>query len=683
MNDLDRLLSESLKGAGDSYLPRNAVAAREEFAARRKRRFVWQLSGGVALAGAAVAAALFFASAEPLVRDEVEPGPMEVAALDILTRFEVGEEPLAIGAGKDFRLWIASREGGSVSRIDLNTGDVEKIDLPGANEIVVGAENVWVSGEAGNYLRINEAMPEIVDDGNFVENAGGSQLLDLAVGGDAEGAAWAVDLDGCVWELTTPREVGCSEPGFFPTDVATDADEAWILDSGRGYARQVNADEGVNDDRPSDYYEGLPSSEFGDMTIVGNSLWVSGSGRIVTVDLETSERRNLEIDGDYADLAVGPETVWALAGWADGDQRARVYELSHDLEVIGISDILRGEPSDLVADANGVWITIRYRNEVIYLSRGETAPPVPPVVEDEAAERGDVVMVFGKDGDIWAAYADGTIGALTQTPNEEAFPVLIDSLDGTGSGAVIFERGFEGGTPKLVHIDLSTLEEQELVDGYRPAAGSPDEQAWLGTSASVPTVVVGTLFSDGPNVLTIEDVDGEPVQLSQLAWDAGSTFLYGLTTGKSPGSVVEIDPEGDGAEAIQRPQEGARYTAVAPADIGGTITVIRVCCDDAEGPMTVELGELIGSSGSMEYRTIADLSDLPWAGFDDMTLTPAAGLSAMPNEDGTVTWGTLDASAWVVSDGVRGFLVDDSGEARELPWEIHGGIDVNEDRNLR
>ena len=83
----------------------------------------------------------------------------------------------------------------------------------------------------------------------------------------------------------------------------------------------------------------------------------------------------------------------------------------------------------------------------------------------------------------------------------------------------------------------------------------------------------------------------------------------------------------------------------------------------------------------MNYRTIADISDLPWAGFDDMTLTPATGLSATPAQE-EVVWGPSDGPAWVVSDGVRGFLVDDQGEVQVLPWEIHGGADVNESRNL-
>lgn len=386
MTDLDRLLRESLKETGSSYSPPDPVAAQEKFVARR-RRHLWQLSGGIAVAAAGLAAVLFFASAVPVNPDEIQPGPMEPAALSILTHFEVGTEPLSIAAGGDRRLWIASREGDSVSRIDLDSGLVDKIDLPGANEIVVDDESVWVSGESGDYLRIDEDMPENVFDGNFVERSDGGQLVDLAVGGHPRGGTWAVDTEGCIWELTTPSG-GCNADEDVATDVASDDDETWILASEQGYAWFFDGDPTSQEGRPGQNYSDLPASEYGDMAMTEDTLWVSGGGRIVTVDLETGQRRELEIDGDYADLALGPETVWALAGWADGDQRGRVYEFSPDLEVIGISDVLRGEPSDLVADANGVWITIRHRNEVIYLSRGETTPPVAPLDEEEPAADG-------------------------------------------------------------------------------------------------------------------------------------------------------------------------------------------------------------------------------------------------------------------------------------------------------
>ena len=677
MNDIDRLLSESLKGAGESYSPRDAAAAREEFATRRRRRFVWQLSGGVALAGAAVAAALFFASAGPLVSDEepIDPGPMEIAALQILTRFDVGEEPLAIGAGDDYRLWIASRTEGNVSRIDLNSGEIETVDLPGANEIVVGAENVWVSGENGDYLRINEANPRDVLDGDFVEQSGGAQLIDLAVGGDAQGGAWAVDTEGCLWELTIPSDWYCAEAGYFPTDVATDEDEVWVLDSGRGIARQMNAEPGINDGRPSTEYRALPASEYGDLTMTDNALWVSGGGRVDRVDLETGEVTKLEIDGDYADLAVGPETVWALAGWAEGDERARVYELSHDLEIIGVSGILSGEPSDLVADANGVWITVRYRNEVIYLSRGETTPPVPPDPDGGGSEeKGNVVMVFGKDGDIWAAYADGAIGALTQTGAEEAHPVLVEIPYRDQTLGVLFDRVKPGKPSELVLLDLADMSEAHIGDGSWPANSGDLATAWLGNSASVPWVTIADLFTDFSNELTIEDENNEPVQMSQLAWDRDGRFVYGLT---ADGRIVSIDSTGEMGEVYATRDPRFRYSAVASGGSADSVWVIRV----SEGGV-VELGELTGwTSGSPEYHSLIDLSALPWAATDDFTLTNADGLSAMPNEDGTVTWGPLDAPAWVVSDGVRGFLVDEEVE-QELPWEIHDGADVNEERNL-
>lgn len=678
MTDLDRMLSESLKETGNSYSPSNAVAARDEFVSRRRRRFVWQLSGGLALAGAAVAAALFFASAEPLQKEKLEPGPFEPAALNLLTSFEVGTEPLAIGAGKDMRLWIASREGGSVSRINLTTGAVEEIALPGANEIVVGAENVWVSGEEGNYLRINEAKPRQILDGDLVEENDGGQLIDLAVGGDAQGAAWAVDDAGCVYELTTPEVITC-EPGNFATDVATDTDETWLLNSDVGRAWLLNADPGVTEGRPGDEFEGLPRSEYGDMTMTENKLWVSGGGTIATVDLETGAMEEIEVDGDYADLAVGPDTVWALAGWGDNDPRSRVYELSHELEIIGVSDIIRGEPSDLVADPNGVWITVRYENEVIYLSRGETAPPAPdlqPAPDEPTSKHGDVVMVFAKDGDIWAAYADGTIGALTKTRAEEAHPVFMENIFSNDAPAVLFDRVEQGQPSRLYWIDLATMEEHSMVDGRAPASENTNRAAWLGNSASVPWVAVGELFSDEPTELTIKDENDEPVQLSQLAWDRDGRFVYGLT---SDGRIASIDSTGELGEVYATADTGYRYAAVSMGGSMDSATVLRR--RNSGGPL--ELGELTDwATGTPTYRGITEIPAPPSGAFVfEVTVTPADGLSAAENEDGMVTWGSLDAAAWVVSDGVAGWLVDEE-RVTKLPWEIHRGADVNEERDL-
>jgi hypothetical protein len=229
----------------------------------------------------------------------------------------------------------------------------------------------------------------------------------------------------------------------------------------------------------------------------------------------------------------------------------------------------------------------------------------------------------------------------------------------------------------MIHLDLATMQEHEMFDGWRPAQGSSDDpQAWLGTSASVPNVVVGTLFSDGPQVLTIEDENGEPVQLAQLAWDAGGRFVYGLT---SDGRVVSVDSTGELAEVYAAPANGYRYVAVATGTSQDGVAVLRL--SDRNAPL--ELGELTDwTSGSPTYRPIAEAPSLSADDFaHEMTLTPAAGLAATPTQE-EVVWGPSDAPGWIVSNGVQAFLVDDRGGTQQLPWEIHRGADVNEDRDL-
>ncbi|MDQ3877118.1 MAG: hypothetical protein M3290_02030, partial [Actinomycetota bacterium] len=155
MNDLDRLLEESLQSMTDSArAPRGAQRTRAqiEFARRLRRRRITYSVGASLLAGAAAVVAILFALGAFDLGVRRHAAPFRPAAPRGLIR--TGSQPVDLSPGGD-SLWVANSGDATLTRVDPATGIVTSQIFVGGKptDIEAGSGHEWVANAGANTVQ--------------------------------------------------------------------------------------------------------------------------------------------------------------------------------------------------------------------------------------------------------------------------------------------------------------------------------------------------------------------------------------------------------------------------------------------------------------------------------------------------------------------------------------------------
>lgn len=368
MKDIDRVISQALASEAERFVPDDLAGAEQRFLrSRRRRRFTWFTGATLATAAAVVAVAVF--PRPDLARNE-EPTP---AAAGIAATVEVGDAPTAVAAGAD-AVWVANAGEGTVTRIDPVTNRVvATISVGGTpDEIAIGPDVVWVArSDNSSVLRIDPSSNEMVSEGGGqVVGDGGPGHLDLAVQGSD---LWVVHAEDRQVIRITPVMTQYLPGNLRATDVTMYPDgPGWTYDGATGVLRLVAREEGE-----SHYItvEGVPVSEHGDLAVGGGAVWVSNDlGTIARVEDSGDFRKShIDVGGRHSDLSYGGGYLWALTANEADDGTATLRQIDPvTAQVVGQEFALEGDPVDVSADDDAVWVANQDADTV---TRIDVTPP--------------------------------------------------------------------------------------------------------------------------------------------------------------------------------------------------------------------------------------------------------------------------------------------------------------------
>ena len=361
-DDLDRLLRDSLKSAGDRYdgikSPQRKAAARARFLERyEKRRWVFPFTTAVAAAALAgvIAVGVYVVvdspGAPPRERDS------EIAAgQEAIVSFPVDGDPVDIGV-RDTGVWVADAADGELARFDPATGDpVSSIAVGDPRSLSIGVGSVWVGDPtAGHLYQVDKKTDAVV--GEPVTVGDPAPSMSISVGDEA---VWVV-IDGRLKMVDLETHEVTEVPGVArPVDVAANVGMVWVLDGAQGLVRlDPTTGETVGEPIP---VQGLT----GDVYSGAESVWVAdrGDDTIVSVDPETGRLQDISrVRGTYLDMGFDSTAMWVLsrAGGTSG------YLTPLDLTT---GDPLReplrldGQPVDVATGAGAVWVALRGEDSV-------------------------------------------------------------------------------------------------------------------------------------------------------------------------------------------------------------------------------------------------------------------------------------------------------------------------------
>ncbi|MGH2736307.1 MAG: hypothetical protein ACRDKZ_12055 [Actinomycetota bacterium] len=683
--NLDKLLRESLKQAGESYEPDRHAEARAVFARRlRRRRIVF--AGSVALAGAGVAALVALVALNPPTVRRTTPdvaGPVRVT--DVV---EVGAGPDGVAAGAG-AIWVANSGDGTVSRIDPDTNDVaQTIEVGGSPEdLAVTAGVLWVGdAEAGTLARIDVSTGDPAGAPARIPGAEGTSL-DLAATRDA---VWVVSRSAGLYRVDaeTGEALGIETEATSATDVAVGGGSVWVLDDEQN--RLVQVDQTSGNPIGTVPLDLEVSGANGDLAVGGGGVWIAdGESRsIFRLDLQVGARTaEISFTGSYASLHVQGDSVWVLTGGNSGTGTLLLVDATTGAEV-GDPLPLEGGPLDLVIGGDAVWVTNADAGEVTRIEGAATrAPGERPFVQDQVPPD-QIVYVYAAGGDIFARLADGSERPLVATSEFEGRATWLEQ------DSIIFQRGGEfeeAASVVLLALDPTTGEETSLGAGGRQSAfGLDGRAAWIVPSDDLARQ---TEISAGPSMETqtrffAGNPAFDPLDIDNLEWDVSGARLY-YEAGYERRGLYAVDVEvGDRRRdptievGTPRPVAAARTGAayLAPSSSADDeVAVVRVCCRRGGSPYRqAELGLLEFGGPTARYTKIAGLDDI---GFDvnvqELTLESAGTLDVESSATGEPMWTISSTRSWIVGDGRNLWLIDEDGEADGLEGDVVGSVAVN------
>jgi streptogramin lyase len=361
-DDLDRLLKESLKSAGDGFDklqdPRRRAEARQEFLRRAEKRR-WAFPFMVAVAAAGVAALVAFGVY--VVVDA--PGTERIPKTDVAgpddpyTSFPIGGDPVDIGI-RDNGLWVADAANGRLIHMDPATGDeLATVDLGGSpRALAIGTGSVWV-GDPGSGLlyQIDKTTDELIGDPIEIGDPAPSMSISVGLHG-----VWVVsggELSMVDLETSTVTPIDSVSR---PLDAAANLGSVWVLDAEVGLV-QLDPQTGAVIGQP------IPvQGETGDVYAGAGAIWVADrqDDTIVSIDPDTGRTLFIKkVRGTYLSLAFGSDVVWALSragttsGYLTPLDPATGDALTEPLT-------LEGDPIQVATGADAVWVAFRGDNAV-------------------------------------------------------------------------------------------------------------------------------------------------------------------------------------------------------------------------------------------------------------------------------------------------------------------------------
>ncbi|MGH2753283.1 MAG: hypothetical protein ACRDLB_02515 [Actinomycetota bacterium] len=687
MSDLERLISDSLRNAGESYEPSDQVEARRRFLERARRRRWFGIAQVATATGLAVAAVIFFAG--PVTEPEPAPPQDLAGAPKVVARIGVGGEPRSVGA-EPGGIWVADAGGDGLVAIDPEMNEVETSISLGAgtpDEVVVGDSFVWVADQDGNVHQVDPARGRF--EKTFPDfSVGLPAHLDLAV---HSGHVWVVEpargevnvginLDA-TGEFDDSGFASVVHFELHPTDVAAGGEGVWMLDGPGGELQEFDLAGATG--RSIE----LPAGEHSDLTVGLGYVWVSpGQGSVYRVDPETHEVDRISVADSYTDLTTDGESLWVLAE-GDTDRLLEIDPVT--AEVVGEPLEIEGEPSDLITGSGAVWVTDAGEGEVLRIERSSDADEAPPPTPDEAAPTPDdeatpapvedVVFVYSEDGDLFAETREGGSIQLTDTVEIEENPSI--SSDGR---FVVFERHGDG-EDELVEMDLRKRWECCIRGGATgPAIAAGGEQVgWVHPASGrrQAEIAIGGLGTKGYNSWPVSEFE-EPMRVRHLVFDHTNQYLAyeagyeGSSLFIAPLSVdagATITEMGAPAPVVPANSDaGAAYKAVSGAT---ELNVVKVCCGSTHigGFESAEFGEITLAPDN-SYTGLQDLSDLGLDLDSEELFTSYLGGMTPTVDDAGIEWATGDNETWLVGDGTSLWVIEPATEgATELPMSADGG----------
>ena len=225
----------------------------------------------------------------------------------------MGKNPRAVATGHG-NVWVANVGGGSVTRIDAESGRVLQT-IPvgrGPIDIAVGREFVWVSTQEGRVARIDPRSGNVVDDDIGVKAQG---ALDLGLG-----RLWIADrVDGTLRVYFISSGLISDAPlslGHAPSDIAVGPRFAWAAVAGDGVIRRIPIASGGTGERVIDT-GGRPEV----LGVSKQGIWVGDSERETLYRISRKTGRALgtpiKVGEDPSGIAVGRDAVWVTSAVTD------------------------------------------------------------------------------------------------------------------------------------------------------------------------------------------------------------------------------------------------------------------------------------------------------------------------------------------------------------------------------
>ena len=379
-DELDRLLRESLKSAGDQYdrvrSPQRKADARQEFLERyERRRWVFPFTSAVLGVGLAALVGLGIYAIVDTPPDVIpQEKKSSVAGQDeAIVRFPFDGEPVDMGV-RDNGGWVADASDGEVVKIDpLSVDEVASVDLGGSPQaLALGTGSVWVGDPtAGLLYQIDKETEDLV--GEPIDVGEPSATMSISIGTDA---VWVVSGGELRMVDLETSEVTVVTTAPNPLDAAANLGTVWVLDGEQGLMR-LDPSTGASLGEP------IPVRGItGDVYAGAEGIWVAdrGDDTIVSVDPESGQTLVIaQVRGTYLDLGFDSTAMWVLSRATGSSGYLTPLDLTTG-EPLTEPISLDGEPVDVATGAGAVWVALRGEQTIAridpadVLAGGSTTP---------------------------------------------------------------------------------------------------------------------------------------------------------------------------------------------------------------------------------------------------------------------------------------------------------------------
>ena len=352
-DDLDRMLRDSLRKAGDEYervsSPVRKAEARQRFLeSYDKRRWVFPFATAVAT----TAMAALIAVGVYVLVDSPEATPdrdIGIASQDPFVTFPIEGSPSDIGV-RESGAWIADADNSELIHMDPATGEiVARIPLGGTPEtLAIGTGSVWVGDPSDGLLyKVDPATDELV--GDPIDVGDPVPAMEISIGTEA---VWVVGGGELRMVDLETSEVTLVESAPDPRDVAANQGTVWVADGKVGLVRL----DPVTAEPIGEPFQGLS----GDVYAGVEGVWVADRNDDTIFSIEPDTGRILTIArvrGTYMDLGFDETALWALSrASATSAFLTPVNRTSGDPLRPPVR--LDGDPVDVATGAGAVWVAL-------------------------------------------------------------------------------------------------------------------------------------------------------------------------------------------------------------------------------------------------------------------------------------------------------------------------------------